>query len=160
MAEEWKKIQLPIEEIGNEKIPDKIHYLVKQFMRLVVIDNHQSDCWGWRGCINNKGYSILHYHNRKQMAHRISYQIFHGKILDDLDIDHLCRNPVCSNPDHLEPVTHQENTLRGDRSLSRSYCKNGHALKGKNLIISSGNKAKLCRICERARTRIKRAKNV
>ena len=37
-----------------------------------------------------------------------------GSIGDGLVIDHLCRNPRCVNPDHLEPVTTAVNTLRGN----------------------------------------------
>lgn len=30
-----------------------------------------------------------------------------------MDIDHLCRNRSCVNPEHLEPVTRGENIRRG-----------------------------------------------
>lgn len=36
-----------------------------------------------------------------------------GAIPTNMDLDHLCRNPICVNPDHLEPVTHLENVRRG-----------------------------------------------
>lgn len=31
-----------------------------------------------------------------------------------MQLDHLCRNPACCNPSHLEPVTPKENTRRGN----------------------------------------------
>lgn len=40
-----------------------------------------------------------------------------GKRGTGLAIDHLCRNPICVNPDHMEVVAQHENKRRGvDRS--------------------------------------------
>ena len=47
------------------------------------------------------------------MAHRFAYEEYVGPIPDGLQIDHLCRNKWCVNPEHLEPVTCRENALRG-----------------------------------------------
>lgn len=47
------------------------------------------------------------------MAHRLSYEAHVGPIPKRLLLDHTCRMRCCINPDHLEPVTVQENTLRG-----------------------------------------------
>lgn len=35
-----------------------------------------------------------------------------------LELDHLCREPRCRRPDHLEPVTRSENELRKPRRTS------------------------------------------
>ena len=37
--------------------------------------------------------------------------VFPGRGTNELD--HLCRTPACVNPEHLESVTHRENTARG-----------------------------------------------
>jgi hypothetical protein len=41
------------------------------------------------------------------------YEQHFGSIPENLELDHLCRNPACVRPDHLEPVTHLENLRRG-----------------------------------------------
>ena len=55
------------------------------------------------------------------MAHRYVYELFRGPIPDGHVLDHVkkkgCKHRDCVNPDHLEPVTQQENTLRGDAVL-------------------------------------------
>lgn len=46
------------------------------------------------------------------MAYRLTYEWFIGPIPDGLQIDHLCGQPSCVNPEHLEPVTLRENVQR------------------------------------------------
>ncbi|WP_369010576.1 HNH endonuclease signature motif containing protein, partial [Bacillus cereus] len=45
-------------------------------------------------------------------AHRYVYENLSGPIPEGMELDHLCRNPPCVNPDHLDPVTHEENMRR------------------------------------------------
>ena len=47
------------------------------------------------------------------LAHRVYYERHVGPVPEGLELDHLCRNPGCVNPEHLEPVTHAENIRRG-----------------------------------------------
>ena len=75
-------------------------------------------CWLWLGAINSHGYGQMFKSKNtgkaiKYEAHRFSYESFKGPIPDDLELDHLCRVPCCINPEHLEPVTHRENMIRG-----------------------------------------------
>lgn len=47
------------------------------------------------------------------LVHRLSYEAFKGPVPDGAVIDHVCRNTLCYNPDHLEAVSQKENVLRG-----------------------------------------------
>lgn len=91
-------------------------------------------CWNWP-TRRATGYGSVYLGGGRNnqisvMAHRLSFQLAKGPIPDGLVIDHLCRNPSCVNPDHLEPVTERVNLLRGNgaaaRCAARDKCVNGH----------------------------------
>jgi DNA-binding transcriptional regulator YiaG len=70
---------------------------------------HITPCWIWQGSVNHAGYG----RNSRGMAHRSYYAEANGPIPDGFTIDHLCRVRACVNPEHMEVVTHKENTRRG-----------------------------------------------
>lgn len=70
------------------------------------------DCWLWLASANRKGYGHIWLNGRYEQAHRYAYEIAVGPIPLGLQIDHLCRTPQCVNPQHLEPVTLEENSRR------------------------------------------------
>lgn len=81
------------------------------------IEISETDCWEWQGALTN-GYGHLYLKNfGNNYAHRLVYEHLIGPIPDGLQLDHLCRNTCCCNPEHLEPVTQKENLRRG--TLSR-----------------------------------------
>ena len=110
------------------------------------------DCWEWTGNRNTKGYGRVWWDSGQRPAHRKAYELLIGPIPDGLQIDHLCRNPGCVNPDHLEPVTMQENIRRGAPKGPRrkQNCKRGHPFSGDNLSIDPGSGDRECRTCRRA----------
>lgn len=69
-------------------------------------------CWLWTGCCWPSGYGRITRNGRRHVAHRYIYEMLVAKVPDGLELDHLCRNRGCVNPEHLEPVTHQENMRR------------------------------------------------
>lgn len=73
----------------------------------------ENDCWIWNAALNQKGrYGTFNYRGRCRYAHQAAYIMFKGNVPDGLEIDHVCQNTYCVNPDHLEAVTHLENVRR------------------------------------------------
>jgi HNH endonuclease len=70
-------------------------------------------CWEWTGQLDKRGYGRMSHQGRKQFIHALAYKEFIGPIPEGLEPDHLCKNPACFNPWHLELVSHPENTRRG-----------------------------------------------
>ncbi len=115
------------------------------------------DCWEWTaGGANGYGHFFLGKDSGspsiKMNAHRWAYQHLVGPIPDDFQLDHLCKNRACVNPDHLEPVPAAVNLSRsGARffNLQKTQCPRGHPYSGDNLIRQArGGRA--CRECMRA----------
>lgn len=70
-------------------------------------------CWEWQKALSTGGYATTVQDGRQTYAHRAFFERAKGPIPPGLQIDHLCRNRRCVNPDHLEPVTQAENVRRG-----------------------------------------------
>ncbi len=85
------------------------------------IAKQDNGCWMWLGARRRggKGYGLVSIGRRTRTgrrcpvgAHRVFYELFKGPIAEGLQIDHLCFNPGCVNPEHLEAVTATENVDR------------------------------------------------
>lgn len=114
----------------------------------------QAGCWVWGGALTTAGYPTIGMNAKTHYVHRLLYELKKGPIPDGLELDHLCKNPPCVNPDHLEPVTHKVNTLRSDGPSAvcarKTHCKNGHPLSGANLILGrrgDGRRFRVCKAC-------------
>jgi hypothetical protein len=117
------------------------------------------DCWLWIGPTKD-GYG--HYcawdsdSGRKVnlRAHRAVWELLRGPIASGLQLDHLCRNTLCVNPAHLEPVTPIENLRRSScpsaNNMRKTSCMRGHALDGDNLYVTPSG-YRQCRECIRIR---------
>lgn len=109
-------------------------------------------CWDWTAALDVGGYAKFSHHQRKFKGHRVSYTWFRGSIPEGLVLDHLCRNRICVNPNHLEIVTIGENVLRGETipvSLAlRTHCEQGHEFTLENTGRKHGRGGTYYRTCK------------
>ncbi len=110
-------------------------------------------CWIWTGARWSHGYGAAWYAGKTQRAHVLMFKLYGGIIPDGLVLDHLCRVTSCVNPEHLEPVTAGENTLRmiaalGTVNGKKTACPKGHAY-GPTRITRLGHRKRRCPTCAR-----------
>jgi len=55
------------------------------------------ECWNWIGTVDDRGYGRFD----SKHAHRIAYILSKG-LISDQQVQHICNNPLCCNPNHLE----------------------------------------------------------
>jgi hypothetical protein len=114
-----------------------------------------SGCWLWLGT-SSRGYGKLSLRGRNVWAHRFAYEAYVGPIPAGLELDHLCRQHCCVNPEHLEAVTHRENILRGEWFVAaharKTHCVHGHEFNDANTYIRT-EKNGLSRVCRTCRNR-------
>ena len=118
-------------------------------------------CWEWTAEKVHNGYGRFSPKRpaKKIKAHTWAYTALMGPVPEGMELDHLCRNRLCLNPAHLEPVTHRENLMRGDSAAARcarkTHCPKGHAYDAENTQISRrGDRS--CRTCRAEQSRAKR----
>lgn len=122
------------------------------FTKIIYVDK----CWVWQGSRDEQGYGLLWYQGRTERIHRVIYAYFNGSIPSGVEarkfaqLDHICRNTACCNPNHLELVTQKENVLRGEgitaQQARKNVCKRGHELE-----LARNGKRRWCRTCDRQR---------
>lgn len=135
--------------IGDPPVPAR-------FWKHVEAD--ENGCWIWTAARNFGGYGLVRFVGRNHMAHRTTYEAFVEAILPWRVLDHLCRNPSCCNPAHLEAVTPKENVRRSyangiprkppRRKPPRTECGKGHPLTDDNVYLSTDGRRR-CRACQR-----------
>jgi len=117
-----------------------------KFFSNIMIDEH--DCWNRTKDRRIDGYTRINVDKKKIYAHRFIYEYYHGQIHPDLQIDHLCRNPSCVNPLHLEQVTLKENLKRGSNyRRDKTACPQGHEYNKKNTWYYPTYRR--CKICSK-----------
>lgn len=123
-----------------------------------VVDlGYASPCWIWRGSVSHNGYGLIFRDGRSYRAHRFVYEKTHGPIPDGLEPDHLCRQRICINPDHLEPVSRAVNARRGAAAkltqakadeIRRMYEAGSYSLRQLGRMFGVHN-SQICRIVNR-----------
>jgi len=114
-------------------------------------------CWRWTAGSKNQRYGMFYEvatraGAKQVLAHRFSYEVFVGPIPEGTEIDHLCRNTKCINPEHLEAVSHRENVHRGTSPMAdnakKTHCRNGHPYDDEHTYLYKGKRQ--CRPCRNA----------
>lgn len=134
-----------------------------RFRAKYVVDA-STGCWNWTAATAGQyRYGVFYFDGRQGYAHRFAWLRFKGAIPDGHQVDHLCRNTLCVNPEHLEAVSPRTNTLRSTalsaQNARKTHCSRGHELSGVNLKteIIRGKPARRCIECRNAGARRRRA---
>lgn len=122
----------------------------------------ENGCHIWGGAVQTRGYGSFCWGGKGKtiLAHRWAF-IYLGKndIPDDLVIDHVCRNRLCVNPEHMRVVTNKENVLAGESFAAvnavKTHCRRGHSLEN---AIPDGRVKRRCVECRRIHNRKHRRK--
>ena len=103
-------------------------------------------CWIWTGA-TTKGYGKVFWKGQMRTAHRVCFSVLVKEPVKRSHVDHLCRNPPCCNPAHLEEVSMRENIARA--IVLVTHCKRGHERTPENSRKTYGG----CRLCQNIRQR-------
>lgn len=139
--ERWQRTGSPIERSDLDRLMEKVSR-----------GEYPTDCWAWTGATTANGYGRFQMGGVHWMAHRASFVLAGNEIPDGMQLDHLCRNTTCVNPDHLDVVTPRENTMRGTSfapvNAAKTECHNGHPFDAENTyVMPDGGRG--CRACRR-----------
>ena len=122
-----------------------------------------SGCWIFTGP-KSRGYGHIGHQRREVATHRVSYEHHVGPIPAGMQIDHLCRQRACCNPEHLEVVTQRENIHRSEAptivQFRTGFCKRGHPQTPENRVAYPSLPHGTCRPCINERRAERRARTV
>ena len=110
-------------------------------------ETNEKGCWLWTGS-KSAGYADVGIGMKVVKLHKLAWEWVNGPVPDGLELDHLCRNRACWNPDHVEPVTHKVNMERGAHRL-KTHCPQGHPYDEINTRFYRGRR--YCWTCIRTR---------
>jgi hypothetical protein len=144
---------------GDPNIVKVVYFsdeLDKLLDAVVFPEDYVDGCWGWRKKKAKFGYGKHYWKGKYTSAHRALYKLLVDDNISGFDVDHLCRNPECTNPNHMEVVTSRENTLRGISppalNILKTECLNGHQYTPENTKWNKKG-GRSCRECGRVKWR-------
>lgn len=109
--------------------------LERMEVRLMAkIEKHSSGCWLWTATtFGPRKYPHIRYphctgydpldseRSRYTTPYRLMFMLKRGPIPPGMTVDHICFNPLCCNPDHLQLLTRGQNAARKQQSTLDKY---------------------------------------
>jgi hypothetical protein len=145
-------------------------YDIERFWAKVVIKS-SDDCWPWTAYTTPDGYGQFGLRYGLFLAHHVAYEFMIGPIPEELEIDHTCHSEAvaagtceggstcphrrCTNPAHMEVVTHSENVRRGALAVGnarKTHCVAGHPYDEANTYVRPDG-GRHCKTCHRENER-------
>lgn len=124
-----------------------------EFLRSLFGGDFGVSCAVGPWALTRDGYSEARIDGRKWKVARYVYERMRGPIPAGMVVSHTCLNRACVNPFHLELLTIQESTRRGQERRQRpTHCKMGHPFDEKNTRVQRTG-IRVCRKCRNARSR-------
>jgi hypothetical protein len=120
------------------------------------VKGEPDECWTWLRRLDRQGYGRIEQRGQPMKAHRLALVLHLGRDLGPGKVpNHMCENPPCVNPAHLQESTQRENVLHGNGFASeqraRTHCPQGHELTEANRRLSEWARGKrACLTCDRA----------
>lgn len=79
------------------------------------VKENADGCWVWQGYKDASGYGQFRVGDRVVWVHRFAYALFKRRLRDGDEVDHMCHNPSCCNPEHLRRCDVTSNRVQGGR---------------------------------------------
>ena len=145
-------------QFTSQNLP-KLTTLKERFFSKVDKQPGEDGCWVWTADLDVGGYGRFWWDADVGVVatHIVCWTLLKGRIPPDAVLDHLCKNRACCRPEHLQPITQRENTMRGAGITAQNArlqsCRKGHPFTPENTYRPPGTNSRQCRECMRAATR-------
>lgn len=97
---------------------DDLEFLPEHILKRIFVDE-LTGCWEFNGDPSSNGYMRCWYQGHRHMSHRLLFELATGRDIRKWELDHLCENRPCCNPNHMDPVTPKVNSIRKFRRRKR-----------------------------------------